>query len=424
MKALIIEPGKVTSHFVENLFETYGLTTATANSAKEALSLVEKEHFDIIVIAKVLPDGDGLLLAQKLRKDFNLSIPIVLVTSDVSQELIEKAFSVGITLIVHRSKVQLLENFIRYYFAQTDERVSGAKILLVEDSRQYQKVLQSILITRKYNVDCCRSVSEALSLIENNEYDLYIIDLVLADNESGLYLVHKLREMTDNIVLRPILVLTGYDDLTRRSILYRLGVNDYIIKPPNEIEFLARVYNLITMKKIYMQMLRHERILKTMALKDSLTEIPNRRAYDEISKKYVQLAKRENISLSILVIDIDHFKRVNDELGHSKGDEVLKAVAMEISKSVRISDFVARYGGEEFAVLLMNCVLKDAADVAEKIKKRISQNVSTSLGSITVSIGVSQVNPKDETIEKAFERADKALYQAKQQGRNKVVAIS
>ncbi len=420
MKALLVDPGVTSSIFIERLLEKYGLVPFLVRTAQKAYQLVQENSFDIVITTLILPDGDGISLSRTLRPLLKEKVPIVLITSSEESKLMEHAFNEGITVVVKKNEIFQLDNFLKYYLSHQDDNVSGAQILLVEDSNLQQKVLKEILERRGYIVDCANNLNEALTKIKDKEYELFIIDLILDEISSGINLIQQLRTDSEDFILKPIIVLTAYDDLVRKSTLYRLGINDYVIKPPHDIEFLARVYNIITMRRLYQQLQIKEKLLNTMALTDALTGIPNRRAYEDVSKRYFELAKREKFPLTILIVDIDHFKKINDQFGHPKGDEVLRVVAREIYSSIRASDFVARYGGEEFVVLLMNCSLIDARVVAEKIKERISQNVITPIGPVTVSIGVSQANTQDETIEQAFERADKALYQAKQQGRNRV----
>ena len=148
----------------------------------------------------------------------------------------------------------------------------------------------------------------------------------------------------------------------------------------------------------------------------------NRRRFDEKLADCVQIGKRIGRGFSILVLDADHFKRVNDTYGHSAGDAVLQQLARLLTEHTRTTDFVARYGGEEFVVLLPETARQDEAlTVAEKVRAAVEHTAFPNVGRLTVSIGISLWSSKDSTSSDAFKRADEALYLAKSCGRNQVV---
>jgi diguanylate cyclase (GGDEF)-like protein len=164
------------------------------------------------------------------------------------------------------------------------------------------------------------------------------------------------------------------------------------------------------------------RQLEQLATRDALTGLHNRRSFDAKIADYVQIGKRSGRGFAILMIDADHFKRINDTHGHSVGDAVLQQLAQLLTEHVRATDFVARYGGEEFVVLLPDSVQdQNAKTVAEKIRVSAEQAVFPTVGNVTVSIGVSHWSPSDTDLQTVFKRADQALYDAKAAGRNQVV---
>lgn len=166
--------------------------------------------------------------------------------------------------------------------------------------------------------------------------------------------------------------------------------------------------------------------LKEEANKDYLTNLYNKRYFDEVSHNLIEIAKRQNSPISVIMIDIDFFKNINDTYGHIVGDEVIKNIASLLIKNTRKSDIVSRFGGEEFAILLPNTNKKDAKEIAEKLRNIIEEHIiileNTKEIKLTISLGVCQMNLKcDENISKVIDNADIALYQAKKQGRNKVI---
>lgn len=166
--------------------------------------------------------------------------------------------------------------------------------------------------------------------------------------------------------------------------------------------------------------------LQEQANRDFLTKLYNRRYFNEIAQDLLHIAKREGKPLSVVLIDIDKFKTINDTYGHMVGDEVIKTLANTIVETVRVSDIVARFGGEEFALLLPFTDMEGANNIAERIRKNVeSQKIVVDNGDIiqfTISLGIASILPADNNIEEPLHRADKALYVAKENGRNMVVA--
>lgn len=170
-----------------------------------------------------------------------------------------------------------------------------------------------------------------------------------------------------------------------------------------------------------------EKELKNLAFIDPLTNLFNRRYFIESAKSLISLAKREKTATTIMIIDIDDFKIINDVHGHENGDRVLVFVANVLKNQCRQSDVIARWGGEEFVILLPNTDLKGAKKVATAIKNKISHeninmNYNTSI-KITASMGISQINNEDDNFEPALNKADKALYKAKSSGKNKIITV-
>ncbi|MDC7238875.1 MAG: GGDEF domain-containing protein [Spirochaetales bacterium] len=162
--------------------------------------------------------------------------------------------------------------------------------------------------------------------------------------------------------------------------------------------------------------------LSRMAHIDRLTLLYNRRYFDDVISREVERARRYSQSFCLLLLDIDHFKKVNDVHGHQKGDQVLSEIASIISDNIRMNDIAARYGGEEMAVILPETSVDNAITAAEKLRSAIQENSIVRTGlEITVSIGVSEFKPVDNAVEDLIARADSALYKAKEAGRNRVV---
>ena len=218
----------------------------------------------------------------------------------------------------------------------------------------------------------------------------------------------------------PILAMSDLNDAVRRVELLTAGVSDYVQKPILDEELLERVRNLIRMRHLLDQVEKQRLDMRDLAMVDQLTQLYNRHFLMDIGLSKVSEAIRHNIELSLLVIDLDHFKSVNDTYGHPTGDQVLEKIASVLKKACRYEDIAARYGGEEFVVMLSHCSESDTMNKAEKLRTQI-EAISFDQFSVTASIGVACL-PKEGgcDFKKLFELADAALYEAKQNGRNRI----
>lgn len=302
------------------------------------------------------------------------------------------------------------------------------KILLVDDERTNLDVLCRILQSdddntgraalSDYRLIIAKNGPAALKKALRDKPDLILLDIIMPGmNGFEVLSVLKESELTRSI---PVIVITGLDSVEDEEKGFQLGAVDYITKPFHKSLVKARV-------KTHLRIVEQMHIIEQLGLIDALTNIPNRRNFDSRLTAEWGSSIRENTPLSLLMIDVDHFKKFNDKYGHQKGDVVLKMVAHIINTSIRrSSDFAARWGGEEFVVLLPRTDLDGALDLAETIRMGIEQAAIPGTEteaelSVQVSIGVTSVMPFIESSMIDFvEQADKALYAAKAAGRNRV----
>lgn len=215
-------------------------------------------------------------------------------------------------------------------------------------------------------------------------------------------------------------VLTPIEQLTKIIIAYKQGDKNINMCFHYDDEVGLMTEQFFSMKKKIEE--DYEEI-KKISLTDPLTNINNRRSFFDIAEQLLKLYHRNKEPFSVMLLDIDYFKKVNDVYGHILGDEILKHTVSHIKKEIRESDVFARYGGEEFIILLINTDAHEAADIAEKVRSSIENNPYVDEQNtipITISIGLSQFND-DESIQELIERSDSALYKAKERGRNRVV---
>ena len=295
-----------------------------------------------------------------------------------------------------------------------------ATVLIVDDEKSNLTILAEIL-KAKYKVVLAKSGQQALERAIKQPPDLILLDIVMPEM-NGYQVLYELK---NNDALRniPVIFISALRDDADEEKGLVLGAVDYISKPFSYPIVLARVNN-------HIKIVRQIKLIESIALLDSVTGIPNRRNYESrIDMEWLR-AVRERTAFSLLFLDIDYFKYFNDNYGHSKGDEALKAVANNIYRNIRRpADFAARTGGEEFAVLLPNTEKEGALDRAELIRASIEamsipHHYSTVSSVLTVSIGVTCCSPDQESnLQEFINDADKMLYRAKNTGRNQVVWV-
>lgn len=291
------------------------------------------------------------------------------------------------------------------------------KLLLVDDQRINILVLHE-LFRDECEVFMAMGGEQALQICRTVMPDLILLDVHM-DGLDGHEVCRRLKEdsQTRNI---PIIFVTAQGAEQDEVRGFELGAVDFIVKPINPTIVKARVNTHLTLK-------RQNDTLLSFALLDGLTGIANRRKFDEeLARSWLQCL-REQVELSVIMIDVDYFKRYNDHYGHLKGDSCLQAIAGALDAAVnRPYDLLARYGGEEFACVLPNTQLKDAVMVAERMLASVQALQLEHLGSeigqlVTVSLGVAAMTPRDDRVPQALlEEADRQLYHAKQSGRARV----
>jgi len=282
-------------------------------------------------------------------------------------------------------------------------------ILMIDDTISNLDMVSDFLID--YDVITSLSGQDAIEILNEEEIDLILLDIMMPDM-NGYEVCTQLKNnpRTKDI---PIIFLTSKSDEDSIEKAYEIGGIDYVTKPFKPKELLAKVK-----RELYLQELQQE--LKLLASTDPMTKLYNRRYFTKMSQHTLNLAKREKQDLSIIMLDIDKFKNINDTYGHQVGDDVIIALANKLIQHQRTSDIVCRYGGEEFVILLPNTSQENAKTLGEKIRVAIESSSVANL-KYTISLGVSSVDIENDTdIESALKRADDALYEAKESGRNTI----
>lgn len=289
-------------------------------------------------------------------------------------------------------------------------------IMIVDDTPINLQILIAVL-GDEYEIVFATSGKDALDMAEANNLDLILLDIQMPDL-SGYDVCKTLKTMS-RMQGVPVIFLTAMTQQEDEVVGLKLGAVDYITKPFNPDIVKLRVRNHLELKRY-----RDERAL--LALLDGLTGIPNRRAFDEHLQREWPRAQRNETALSLIMIDIDHFKFYNDTYGHLGGDDCLKLVARSLFTALRASDFAARYGGEEFVCVLHETDGDGALITAERIRTKVESlhiphGASPVSPFVTTSLGVATITPTDGvTPNHLIEMADQMLYSAKNKGRNRI----
>jgi two-component system cell cycle response regulator len=367
-----------------------------------------------------LPDMTGIDVCQRIRDmgEVYKNVPILMITSEDNPDILAKALIAGATDILQKDEADNIEIRLQALLPNHLLKRHSGDVLYLEDSQTAANAARAQLKSVGLTMDHAATVEQALTYIEKKSYDLLITDIVLNEALTGLDFIKEIRSRTE-LDHTPILAITATDDVARRVAILNAGSNDYLIKPIIEDEFFARINNLLSSKALFDQLKRERKRLIELATKDSLTTLYNRHFLLETAQRKLAEAHRHKFKLSLMVLDVDYFKRINDEFGHDGGDHVLKSIAEVLKNQFREEDLVARVGGEEFVVMLSHSDQKNSFERAEQLRKNI-EDLNALGKKITVSIGLTTLDlgNSKETFDDLFTRADKALYESKNSGRN------
>lgn len=289
------------------------------------------------------------------------------------------------------------------------------KILVVDDNKLNLRLLQDILEDEKYKVYTTDSGFSVLEMAHNLKPDVILLDIMMPGMDG--YDVCRLLKSDEEVMDIPVIMVTAKTEGNDLKIAFEMGAADYIKKPFDELEIIARIHSVLRTKQ-------SQDILKDKASRDGLTGIYNHALLIQLFEKEIKKQAISGDDVSFVMLDIDHFKKINDSYGHTIGDAVLKELAMILSTSIRDSDYVGRYGGEEFSIILTKMNNDDTYEWCEMLRKKIQNHkfyAGDLLIQVTVSMGFYCKSAKD-TIGSydMIKTSDEALYKAKRNGRNKV----
>ncbi len=426
MKVLILENGRLFQKILQDLLIELGCTVSCVRTGEEGLDLLinttNETKYNLIIASQHIFDKTGTEFIEYCKNSKG-ETPVILLTSEPNETLMKNARAAGIKDIFPKTNITYLKSSISYYIqGEKTFDIQEGRILYIEDSASVAHIVTNYLEKLNLEVTHFSTAEEAFHAFMDNDYDLIITDIMLEGTMDGLSLVRMIRAQNSDAARTPILAMTGHDDTKLRIDLLHAGINDYVTKPPIEEELAARVNNLISNKRLVDQVRQQQRSLFNIAMTDQLTTCHNRHSLLDYAPKYIKNAARYNYPLSTMILDLDHFKQVNDEFGHTTGDNVLAEIGKLLMASCRQGDIVSRIGGEEFLILLPHCPILDAMNKAEKIRSMIELAEPAGL-KVTVSIGIASLIEKhNEDFDKLYKAADNAVYHSKENGRNQITA--
>lgn len=295
------------------------------------------------------------------------------------------------------------------------------RVLIADDSDVSRRLLARLCESWGYDVVQAADGVEAWQVLQGDDAPmLAILDWVMPKVD-GIEVCRRLRATPEG---RRVFVylLTARSSTEDMMAGLEAGANDYIIKPFSHAELEVRLRNGRRMVELHQELVTAREALRTQAMVDALTQLWNRRAFMELAGKELARASRQERSTSALMIDVDHFKKLNDTYGHAAGDEALKEIADRIKDALRTGDHLGRYGGEELVALLPDCGVPGAYAVAERVRRAVRRTaLRLQAGDVPVSVSIGAASARHGRLEDLLERADQALYQAKREGRDRAV---
>lgn len=450
-RVLVVDDIYTNTKLLETKLTAEYFEVVTATNGPDAIAICEKGLCDIVLSDVMMPGMDGFEVCRRLKNSPTTAhLPVVLVTAldqpadrvrglDAgADDFLTKPVDDMALLVRVRSLVRLktVTDELRArvigtralgvgdpLVAATAETGQNGRILIVDDRPSSYERLKAALAPF-HTIEVESDPQAALMHCAEGAVDVALVSLDLRDFD-GLRLCGQLRSL-DRTRDVAVILLAEMEDKARILRGLDIGANDFLVRPVDRNELIARVRTQVRRKRFTERLRDSVQTSLELAVIDGLTGLHNRRYLDVHFEALFKDSVRRSSGLAVLVLDIDRFKLVNDNHGHDVGDSVLKEFARRIRTLTRGVDLVARFGGEEIVVVVPDASLHDAKVVAERIRERIG-SVPFDAGSgqtlaVTVSIGVAAREIGDKAYAELLKRADVALFEAKNGGRNKVVA--
>ena len=412
-KILVLEDSKLIQDIIVQEIDKYpSLELVQAYSYADAIKSLRRyrDEIEFAIIDLNLPDADSKKIIAMINSH---RLPTIIYSGSLNDKLKELVYEEHVYDYVIKDN----KNSLHYALKRIESylKVHHSKLLVVDDSKTTRMTLAAYLEDVRIDIVECSDGKEALDYIsdENNKIALVITDYQMP-NMDGLELCMRIRSLYNKDEVALIAISANDDRATIHKFL-QVGANDFITKPLDPDEVILKVRSQLEFRDLFKK-------TRDMANKDFLTGAFNRRYFFDSAQAIIGKNRRKSQPLAVAMLDIDKFKNINDTYGHDTGDVAIKEVKNILTANIRSSDLMARFGGEEFAILLEDISLSDTEKLFEKIRSAFETNTITFNGntiSYTVSIGIFYAGLDD--IEHGLAKADEALYEAKNSGRNRVV---
>ncbi len=421
----------------------------TAASGREALDLCARQDIDLILLDVMMPEMDGFEVCRRLKADpATHHVPVVMITALDQPSDRVRGLEVGaddfLTKPVDEMQLMARVKSLTRLKGLTDElraravttqqiaiedavramdRISADRgsVLIVDSDARSAERLRAYL--PDHDVDVLTEPADAVFQVTGGRYEVALVSMALTDFDP-LRVCSQIRTLDQSRNL-PIILIADDADKPRVLRALDLGINDFISRPVDRNELAARVRTQIRRHRYAAELRESVNSTLALAVTDELTGLYNRRYFDRHLAVMLGKAEAQGRNLALMMLDMDHFKAVNDSHGHDAGDAVLREFGTRLRRNIRGVDLACRFGGEEFAVLMPDIDHGQTEAVAERVRNAVADKRFDIGGgielSLTVSVGVSLNDESTATPEQMLKRADIALYRAKREGRNRVV---
>ncbi len=417
MNILHLEMSQFFSGVISRVAEESGYQYRNEKSIKEGLDALSRWNFELLITAHILEDGDADTLLRTLADTPNRDMPVIIITSDDSFENRERFFALGVMDYLQKS--DLVPDRLKLYFKVINsggeflEELKTLKVAVLDDSNMSLHVIRSIF--QYYGVNHVEYFNSPRDLVNAENFDLYIIDMVMPEM-SGDEVLLAINEKNHHC---GVIVVSGVSNRLSMAHALALGADDYVSKPFDARDFMARVRGVVRHLVLLRELEDKSRQMEELAKRDSLTKLWNHGAIHEILEH--ELKNAEGRTLSLLLFDLDDFKRVNDKFGHQVGDDVLLAASDLMSRILGPEGEVGRYGGEEFLAVLPGKSAEEAEQLAVHLLGHM-RDLDMGIGSLCVTSSCGGADSREsEDAMKLVELADERLYRAKYKGKDRVV---
>ena len=410
-RILIVEDNKTLAKLIsKKISETLEFEVDIAYSLHEAKLFIRMHKYFVTLLDLNLPDAPNGEVVDYVLNHKNQAIVL---SGNINKEFRKQMLQKNIIDYVNKGGIDDIN-----YIIQTIQRLQknqNHKVLVVDDSMVIRKQMKGMLENLFFNVITVAHGEEALGMLENQTG----ISLVITDYHmpvmDGFELTHAIRKTHKKDELA-IIALSSNEEEDINAMFLKYGANDYIKKPFSKEEFSCRINNTI-------EALENLNIVTNHANRDFLTGLYNRRYFFENMNNYIEEIADISEKYAVAMIDIDHFKNVNDTFGHDTGDKAIIHLSEILTSTTNYRDMVARFGGEEFCVVLKNINIHSANDILERLREEVEHSITYSQSgeAVKFTISIGAVMSSEDSLEDTIDSADMMLYKAKQNGRNQVI---